>query len=514
MDMTLTADLSERLANIASTYATDTVLILGKGPSIDSIPQSLSEAHLSIGINDVEKLLDVDIAVLREEWAVRSVLDHGATADLYLSPVEWGPEAGAKVVQVPVIERNQETASMMTQRLLDTESIAIEEVMFFTALKLALAIALIRGRTQRVFLLGFDFDPTQGVSARIDSHRFNPEVSDEARTQILAQEYYFQNALYALQGSLLEVHHVGTRPFSSITTEEFLAEFGPQHESVHSPNHVEVVAELTTNHFGDRARLERMIRLARASGADFVKLQKRSIETFYTSDVLQSRYLSPFGTTFGEYRRHLELDVEDFDFVDRLCRELGIGWFLSVLDRESYEFAKRIGVDIIKLPSTISEHREYLEYVAADFSGSIVLSTGMTDVDYEHFVLNTFRNVDRVYLLQCNSAYPTPLHDCDIGVVRHYAELATEYPNLVPGYSSHDLGAKASCLAVAAGARMVEKHVKLGHSDWAHFDAVAIDLSTGEFTEFVREIRETELIIGESHKRIKLSEHHKYPASG
>jgi sialic acid synthase SpsE len=504
------ADLSQRLANIASTYATDTVLILGKGPSIDSIPQEVSQKYLTIGINDVEKLLDVDIAVLREEWAVRSVLEHGATANLYFSPVEWTHEGSATVVQVPVIERNQETASMMTQRLLDLDSFAIEEVVFFSALKLAMAIAQFRGRTQRVFLLGFDFDPAQGVSARIDSHRFHPEISDEARTQILAQEYYFQNALYALQGTLLEIHHVGTRPFSSVSTEEFLAEFGPKHERARTLNHVEVVAELTTNHFGDRARLERMIRLAFAADADFIKLQKRSVDTFYAPEVLQSRYLSPFGTTFGEYRRHLELDLDDFEFVDLLCREIGIGWFLSVLDRESYEFAKHIGARIVKLPSTISEHREYLEYVAADFGGSIVLSTGMTDGEYERFVLGAFRDVERVYLLQCNSAYPTPLHDCDVGVVRHYADLVADYPNLVPGYSSHDLGAKASCLAVAAGARMVEKHVKLGHSDWAHFDAVAIDLSTGEFSEFVREIRETELILGQSQKRIKPSEHHKY----
>lgn len=490
------------------------MLILGKGPSIDSIPSEISEQHLTIGINDVEKLLSVDIVVLREEWAVRSVREHGSTAQLYLSPVEWSTGGFGSVAKVPVIERNQETASMMTQRLLELESIAIEEVLFFTALKLVLAIAQIRGRTQRVFFLGFDFDPAQGVSGRMDSHSYHPEISDEMRTQILAQEFYFQNALYALQGSPVAVHHVGARAFSSMTTEEFLAEFGAVQNAAPSLNHVEVVAELTTNHFGDRARLERMIRLARASGADYVKLQKRSVDTFYSPEVLKSRYMSPFGTTFGEYRHHLELDAHDFDFVSRLCQEIGIGWFLSVLDRESYEFAKSLGVDMVKLPSTISEHRDYLQFVATDFGGSIVLSTGMSDGNYESFVLNAFQGSRKVYLLQCNSAYPTPLHDCDIAVVRHYAELTTHYPNLVPGYSSHDLGNKASCLAVAAGAQMVEKHVKLGHSDWAHFDAVAIDLSTGEFKDFVHEIRETELILGDSAKRIKDSENHKYPRAG
>jgi hypothetical protein len=34
---------------------------------------------------------------------------------------------------------------------------------------------------------------------------------------------------------------------------------------------------------------------------------------------------------------------------------------------------------------------------------------------------------------------------------------------------------KLYMMAVAAGARMIEKHVKIGDLDWVHFDGVAID---------------------------------------
>jgi sialic acid synthase SpsE len=37
---------------------------------------------------------------------------------------------------------------------------------------------------------------------------------------------------------------------------------------------VKIVAEITTNHFGDRQRLEAMIRASKLAGADYVKLQK------------------------------------------------------------------------------------------------------------------------------------------------------------------------------------------------------------------------------------------------
>ena len=121
--------------------------------------------------------------------------------------------------------------------------------------------------------------------------------------------------------------------------------------------------------------------------------------------------------------------------------------------------------------------------------------------DLLHFALET---------AQCNSAYPTPVHDCNIGVIRHYRDLSKEYQHIVPGYSSHDIGSTASALAVAAGARMLEKHVKLGNTEWAHFDAVALDLTTGEFANYVAAIREAETFIGSEEKKVNSSEHHKY----
>lgn len=80
----------------------------------------------------------------------------------------------------------------------------------------------------------------------------------------------------------------------------------------------------------------------------------------------------------------------------------------------------------------------------------------------------------------------------------------------MPGYSSHDFGAMASAMAVAAGARIVEKHVKLGNTEWAHFDAVALDLTTSEFVDYVAAVREAEVIVGSEEKEINDSEHHKY----
>ena len=181
-----------------------------------------------------------------------------------------------------------------------------------------------------------------------------------------------------------------------------------------------------------------------------------------------------------------------------------------MLDEPSYRFIKEFGPRLVKLPSTISEYRDYLALVAQDADCGIVLSTGMTDQAYEDWVLETFARAPQLYLMQANSAYPTPPADCNVGVVRHYDRLSRTNPRIVPAYSSHDPGWFGSALAVAAGARMVEKHVKLGHTDWAHFDAVALDLTGAEFRDYVARIREAEVIVGSETKAVAPSEHHKY----
>ena len=142
--------------------------------------------------------------------------------------------------------------------------------------------------------------------------------------------------------------------------------------------------------------------------------------------------------------------------------------------------------------------------------GDIVVSTGFTDQEYENFVLETFDNGDRdLFLLQCTSAYPAPEDACQIGVVRHYSELSNDF-RIIPGYSSHDFGSLGCQMAVAAGAQMIEKHVKLGDLDWVHFDAVAVDLKDGSFKKFVDDVRTAQVMTGDGKKKVHKDEHHKY----
>lgn len=505
----MTDHFSTRIADIASTYGTDTIFILGKGPSVDAISPGAFAGSLVIAVNDAERIAPADITLFHADWVQESVVANGLRSRLYVTSTDFSP-LGRETLRAPFVPLQNDNNDLLMQRFL-SDSFVLEEVLFLSALKVARQVAQARGRKQTVYMVGFDFRPDAGVAEAI-TQDYEPGNSADRFFRISMQEFFFLNCLYMLKDSEIDVQHVGDRTFSQLTSHELNRRFHVSNDrkSTRKPGGVEVTAELTTNHFGDRHRLERMIRAAGAAGADHIKLQKRDVESFYTPEQLASPYVSPFGRTFGDYRHQLELDRDDFDFVDSLCRELGIGWFASVLDRPSLEYMMQFDPKLIKLPSTISEHRDYLDYVARNYRGSVVLSTGMTGPDYEQWLLANFVKCKQLYLLQCNSAYPTPNADCNVAVVRHYNMLAQADPRIVPGYSSHDMGWLASALSVAAGARMVEKHVKLGNTEWAHFDAVAVDLTTADFRDYVNRIREAEEMIGTGIKKINKSEHHKY----
>jgi sialic acid synthase SpsE len=269
---------------------------------------------------------------------------------------------------------------------------------------------------------------------------------------------------------------------------------------------VEIVAEITTNHFGDTNRLIQLITAAKSAGADSIKLQMRDVQTFYSKEKLESEYISPFGTTFFDYRINLELTDEQLLVVDDLCKRLNINYFFSVLDRKSYDRLIKFKPYRIKLPSTISNKKDYIEFVFENFKGEIVVSTGMTDQNFVDYIRLISVKTNKLFLLHCISSYPVNIFHSNLKIIYNYAELA---PNIIAGYSSHDIGYLGSMFAVFSGAKMIEKHVKLGNSDFAHFDETALDINL-EFPEFVEKIRDAEIIYGRGQKMILSCEDHKY----
>jgi N-acetylneuraminate synthase len=491
------------------------IAIIGKGSSIDSISPDAYSDKIVINANDSESIVKGDIGVFHHGWILDRFEHIPPRCQLYVTDRTLPSE-------VPVLAARyagySEERDLLIERFFDDNQLWLEHASVISCLRVANEIGKALGQQKRVFLLGFDFSMEHGFSARVENGLHGAD-DIYVGNLISAQERCLERLLLEKNRLNIDIVHVGNRPYSLYTVEAFNALASPLSESFplsqvkqrpRSESHVDVVAEITTNHFGDKERLKAMIRLAKDAGADYIKLQKRNVDTFYSPETLEKSFQSPFGQTFRDYRLGLELSEADFDWVDSYCRQLGIGWFASVLDETSYEFIKSFYPELIKLPSTISEKKQYLERVGSEWEGIVAISTGMTGPEYEEFIAKHFSKAKKIYLLQCTSAYPAPECDTGIGVIRHYRDLSRQDPRIIPGYSSHDIGSLCCQLAVSAGARMIEKHVKLGGVKWAHFDEVALDLATGEFSQFVRDVRRAEAIAGSEEKSIFNSEHHKY----
>ena len=492
------------------------IIIIGKGASVDQIHIDSFKNKIIINANDSESIVVGDIGVFHHSWVLDRFKFEKPACKLYVTNNVM--PNGVNSLYADLVQPNQEP-ELFINRFFDTETIWLEAESIINCLRIANELAESLNSRKKVYLFGFDFSMDTGFSKSIKDG-FHGHEKDYVSHLIHTQELYLERLLQFRDRLKIDVIHIGNRAYSMYSVEAFNAMLATPvefpkvaHATISELSRsydVSVVAEITTNHFGDRDRLRAMIHLAKISGADYIKLQKRHVDTFYTTDVLNKPYDSPFGKSFRDYRIGLELTEGDFEWVDSYCRKIGIGWFASILDSHSFEFIKSFNCDIIKLPSTISEKKDYLAKVGKEWSGGVVISTGMTDLSYEDFIFNAFSACKRIFLLQCTSAYPASEFDAAIAVVRHYRDLSFQDNRISPGYSSHDIGSFCSQLSVAAGAKMIEKHVKLGKVTWAHFDDVAIDLSTNEFKDFVNDIRRAEKICGSEIKKISLAEHHKY----
>ena len=105
-------------------------------------------------------------------------------------------------------------------------------------------------------------------------------------------------------------------------------------------------------------------------------------------------------------------------------------------------------------------------------------------------------------MLHCVSSYPTSSINANINNINTIKELSKKYKNIIPGYSSHDLTRIGSSLAIGAGAKMIEKHVKLKTNDWGHFDQTALDVNL-EFPQFVEYLRSAEKMLGNDKKNLR-----------
>ncbi len=261
-----------------------------------------------------------------------------------------------------------------------------------------------------------------------------------------------------------------------------------------------IIAELGINHNGDLEIAKKLIDGAVRCGCNAVKFQKRTIDKVYTREILDSPRESPWGTTQREQKEGLEFGLDEYQEIDRYCREKGIPWFASAWDLESQAFLRSFDCRFNKIASVQLTNIPLLEMVAEENKYTFI-STGMSTLEEIDRAVDIFRNAGCEFeLMHCNSTYPMPTEDANLKMID---TLRQRYQCKV-GYSGHETGLVISVAAVALGVTSVERHITLDRAMYGSDQAASVELVG--LTRLMDMIRTVELSLGDGVKRITESE--------
>jgi sialic acid synthase SpsE len=170
------------------------------------------------------------------------------------------------------------------------------------------------------------------------------------------------------------------------------------------------------------------------------------------------------------------------------AKNKGLDFFSTPFDAESVQFLNGMGVDLFKVASFDVTNMSLLKTIAAT-KKPVILSVGlsnMAEIKNAYGLLSEYTK--NIVLLHCISAYPTNEEDANLSAIE---TLKATFPCLI-GHSDHTPDIFVPSLAVAAGARVIEKHFKL---DDNCVDA-PVSINELQLKELVKNIRRIERIQG------------------
>ena len=226
-----------------------------------------------------------------------------------------------------------------------------------------------------------------------------------------------------------------------------------------------IIGEIGINHQGDINIAKRLIDIAAAAGCDAVKFQKRNPDVCVPeAQKNKPRRWKGEDMTYLEYKYKVEFGKEEYDEIDRYCKQQGIAWSASPWDMDSVYFLEQYNLPFIKLPSASLTDDKLLTACVKRFP-KVILSTGMsTEEEIDHAV-DTLRTAKAFYnktepigLLHCNSTYPAPVDELNLSAIK---TLKDKYPDFSIGYSGHEMLLGTTVASVLLGAEIIERHITL-----------------------------------------------------
>lgn len=267
---------------------------------------------------------------------------------------------------------------------------------------------------------------------------------------------------------------------------------------------VYIIAEAGVNHNGDINLALQLIDKAKECGCDCIKFQTFKTEELVTQSARKAEY--QIENTQNEdcqfkMLKKVELSFEDFKMLKAHCDEIGIDFMSTPFDLSSVDLLEELGVSVYKMSSGDITNKQLLQYVAQKKKPMIV-STGMCTMDEVQEAVEWIERCDNreITLLHCTSNYPAPYDEVNMNAM---LTIKKAFPYEV-GYSDHTKGIEIPIMAVALGAKVIEKHFTLDKTMDGPDHKASLDVQ--ELGKMVHAVRNVESALGDGFKNPTKSE--------
>ena len=267
-----------------------------------------------------------------------------------------------------------------------------------------------------------------------------------------------------------------------------------------------IIAEIGVNHNGDLDLAKRMIDAAAEADADVIKFQSFVPELLLVDSAPKAGYqkeTTGAAESAMDMISSLQISFDEFRELKAHVESRGKEFLSTAFDPDSLRFLAEVGLTTFKIPSGEITNLPYLRAIA-ELADDLIMSTGASDLSDVRAAFDALAATgfpaDRLTVLQCNTAYPSPVDDANLlAMVAMGAQLGVAY-----GYSDHTRGASAPVAAVALGARVIEKHFTTDSSLPGPDQSASMEPE--DFARMVSSIREVERALGSSEKSVTGSE--------
>lgn len=256
-----------------------------------------------------------------------------------------------------------------------------------------------------------------------------------------------------------------------------------------------IIGEIGINHNGDIKNAIKLIDVAKDSGFDAVKFQKRTPEITTPQAKKNLIKETPWGRiSYLDYKKKIEFNKKEFDVIDKHCKKIKMTWFASAWDIDSAKFLEQYKLKYNKVASPILTNLKLLEFIAKQKKYTFI-STGMCKIKDIDNAVNIFKKFNCKFgLMHCVSTYPAKEEDLNLSLINIYKK---KYKVDI-GYSGHEKSVSPGLMAACLGAQFIERHITLNRAMWGTDQAASLEISGMKI--LFETIRKFEICYGDGKK--------------